>query len=244
MRENRALILFNVQDEDEKRRILRICKNGTPLALHECVVVARRLIQSGLAVAIFASSAGLGCSSSTPAPMQSITAISEPSWNRTADRHRAIVALSRLRPYYNGAVWIDVVGDSRLSASSWRDGRIYISSHLVEILDDDELCAVVAHEMGHLTHDQKCRRQAIFALGGHDGMQEEEGADATGVILLRNAGIAPGALVRVLTKLISSPESDIRLRERLQCRVRLIRLSNQSGPKAASFRTGRNAEGW
>ena len=66
-------------------------------------------------------------------------------------------------------------------------------------LDDQELSAAVAHEMGHLLGAGMIH--SVASLRGYDAeLDVEKRADAMGVELLKSRGIGANAMVRMLTK--------------------------------------------
>lgn len=85
-----------------------------------------------------------------------------------------------------------------VGAWSWRSGRIRLTRGLVDLVDDDQLAAALAHEAGHLEGD-----------GRHDGagLQDttdaavEARADRLGCRRLAARGIAPRAMIRLLEAL-------------------------------------------
>ncbi|HVX83620.1 MAG TPA: M48 family metalloprotease [Phycisphaerae bacterium] len=86
-------------------------------------------------------------------------------------------------------------------AYSFPDGSIYISAALIHALSDDQLAAVVAHELGHLLHDKFLTPPA--ALRGNiqnaTGADIESAADALGRELLIANHIPCTALAAALT---------------------------------------------
>ena len=40
-----------------------------------------------------------------------------------------------------------------VTAYGWRGGNLFLTRGLVDVMDDDELAAAVAHELGHLLGD-------------------------------------------------------------------------------------------
>ena len=85
-----------------------------------------------------------------------------------------------------------------LGAWSWADGRIRASRALVDLLDDDELAAALAHEIGHLL-DGGHIAGAPAALSGAQGAPGSEGrADVLACRILAARGERPEALPRML----------------------------------------------
>ena len=84
------------------------------------------------------------------------------------------------------------------SANAWPDGSIFVSTGLMDLLDDDELTAAIAHEMGHLPVSADGRPAPSLAEGRR--LDIEERADAAGFALLRRAHLSPAAMARALRK--------------------------------------------
>lgn len=112
---------------------------------------------------------------------------------------------------------IDVGLASRdgLGAWSWPDGRIRVSRALADVLDDDELRAALAHEVGHLLDAGAIPGEAAAlagqASGGrHDASGIEARADALACGLLRARGAPLEALPRMLRTVAShlTPDDD------------------------------------
>lgn len=88
-----------------------------------------------------------------------------------------------------------------MGAWSWPDGRIRVSRALVDALDEDELRAAIAHELGHLLDDGAVASNgtALAGAGGRpDASAVEVRADALACTLLRAHGANPEALPRML----------------------------------------------
>lgn len=85
-------------------------------------------------------------------------------------------------------------------AWAWPGGPIHVSRDLVDLLDDDELAAVVAHELGHLRGGKQWSGP-LASLDGDGGLETESRADQLGCRLLVARGIEPTATVRLLDKL-------------------------------------------
>lgn len=86
-----------------------------------------------------------------------------------------------------------------LGAWAHRAGRVEVTPALVDLLDDDELAAVVAHELGHLVAGGHVR--GVAGLAGEGDVAGEERADAIGCRLLAASGRPPAALPRMLRRL-------------------------------------------
>ena len=87
-----------------------------------------------------------------------------------------------------------------LGAWAWQDGRIKVTPALVDLLDDAELTAAVAHEVAHLLADGHLGTVPA-AINGADA---EHAADALGCRLLVAAGLSPSAMTRMLEHLAAA----------------------------------------
>jgi predicted Zn-dependent protease len=114
-------------------------------------------------------------------------------------------------------ICVAVVQTERIGAFSWPNGHIFITSGLMDRLDNAELACAFAHEMGHLINGGKLSildknsnavpapepleaRQpgAAQTLVGARDPDVEAHADAAGLRLLKANGIPPQAMVRML----------------------------------------------
>src|SRR5882724_8038825 len=131
------------------------------------------------------------------------------------------IAKPLLSPYStdHSALTLQVLDTDSLGAFGWRDGEIYITRGLADYLDDQELAAVVAHELGHLLDHGH-----VHAVAGLQGCKEdldaETRADLIGMELLRRQGIPSDALPHMLERIMTSdqwpPECRNLLRHRLE----------------------------
>ncbi len=95
-----------------------------------------------------------------------------------------------------------------LGAWSWPDGRIRASRRLVDLLDDDELRAALAHEVGHLVDGGHVAGGPLALSGSaRGGAGVEERADLVGCRLLRARGASAEALPRMLRRVAAQLES-------------------------------------
>lgn len=90
---------------------------------------------------------------------------------------------------------------SELGAWSWPDGDVRVSRSLVELLDDEELAAALAHELGHLLDGGHLDGLPAALAGASRGAGEEARADLLGCALLARAGTRPAALPAMLRTL-------------------------------------------
>lgn len=125
----------------------------------------------------------------------------------------------------NGAcgtgVSLRVLHTKAIGAWCWPNGEIFLTSGLVDRLDDAEIAAAVAHELGHLVNDRHI--SGVASLGGvfseHDA---ESRADLTGIRLLEAQQIPGDAMVRMLTKVVRSGAQPASALRAMQCRIDLL----------------------
>jgi hypothetical protein len=165
---------------------------------------------------------GMGCSSQGGASTQPMTnPASTPPPRYGISQDRATTALQRLRPAFTGDAVVCVSKSVIPSASSWSDGTIYLSTGLLRILDDDEVVAAVAHELGHITHaSDACVRQIHALDGSRDDV--EQAADAAAIEMLRRSGVPLASLSRVLMTVRDLPETRRELRPAITRRIELL----------------------
>lgn len=96
-----------------------------------------------------------------------------------------------------GRIAVKVLASDAVTAYAWPGGEIYLTHGLLERMDDAEVAAAVAHEVGHLLNDGHLKRPV--GLKGCDAAEDEEAAaDRTGVELLKRCGMEGGAMRRML----------------------------------------------
>jgi len=136
----------------------------------------------------------LGCHGPRPAP----SGLPQGGEDVNALRiHRLDQAVHRL-----GIAGIEVALSRRSEpgAWAWPKGPIHVSRALVDLADDDELAAALAHELGHLSADGTWHGP-LASLEGTTNPDAEARADELGCRLLALRGIPPAAAVRLLEKL-------------------------------------------
>jgi Zn-dependent protease with chaperone function len=90
--------------------------------------------------------------------------------------------------------------DSRdVGAFAWPQGDIVVTAALVELLDDDELAAALAHEVGHLLEGGHLR-SAMRLVGKPAHDETEAAADELGIQLLAQDGRPASAMARMIRK--------------------------------------------
>lgn len=117
---------------------------------------------------------------------------------------------------------VEVLATDRPAAYAWPCGRIFVSRGLMQLLDDDELSAAIAHEAGHLQADPLPIDEV--ALAGHHGHSTdcEMTADRAGQRLLSRAGLPASALPTMLRKVARSPSTTPGTRQSMLDRAALL----------------------
>jgi predicted Zn-dependent protease len=158
-----------------------------------------------------------GCAS---APRVTPTAPIAPTQN---DSVRVARAVNTLAPLLAGRNLRAALDDTpAVGAYAWPDGRILLTRGLVRLLDDDELAAAVAHEMGHLLEEN--HPPAVASLNGAGANADAESrADASGTLLLVRTHVPPAAMARMLEKVAASPGTTNACRTRLLQRIARLR---------------------
>ena len=153
---------------------------------------------SGAVILALLTAVGAGCGA--PAAVES-------SWVQTrggilpgSRERRAEVACAALVRGMNNPPRIHVLDSADIGAYSWPDGNIFVTRGLMDLLDDQQLVAAIAHEMGHLLADGHLH--TVVSLRGCARTPDAEArADSAGVALLRSRAIPPEAMIGMLRKL-------------------------------------------
>jgi hypothetical protein len=123
---------------------------------------------------------------------------------------------------------VSVLDSDDTGAFCWRSGAVFVTRGLVDILDDDELSAAVAHEVGHLLVEGRTPIAAALDGCRFHAMDAESAADFAGRELLRRSAVPDAALPRLLNKLAAQPATNSACRECLARRA--ARLASPGGP--------------
>jgi Zn-dependent protease with chaperone function len=128
-------------------------------------------------------------------------------------------------------VAIQVLNTDAVSAFSWRNGRVFVTRGLMDHLDDAELTAVIAHELGHLLSDGQL--QTVASLRGCCVDPDREvRADATGLALLRAQGQSAKPMVSMLKKIEEYGSLPPTCRLAMDRRIALLSANNVSSANA------------
>lgn len=176
-----------------------------------------------LATLLFLFVGGCGSAPIVRAPAWEGWANREGGLVQGVEQQRAATAVSRLTTAKPLNVCAKVVATQSIGAWAWHDGTLFLSIGLMRLLNDDELCAVAAHEMGHLRADG--RLTEVAALNGCGGGPEAEiRADCEGCRMLESHGVAAKSLASALRKVRGAPGVSESVRAALDFRIRLLGL--------------------
>jgi len=137
--------------------------------------------------------AGAGCRGPSPA-------VDVASSSDQLRRVRVERAGTLLLP--DGGVRWRVTSRADAGAWAWPDGQIEVAKGLVDRLDDQELAAALAHELGHLV-DGGHLDAGPHALDGGAGDLERR-ADRIGCAMLVRHGVPAAAMPRMLAKVAAA----------------------------------------
>lgn len=94
---------------------------------------------------------------------------------------------------------VEVLETNTVGAFSWPSGRVFVTRGLLEHLDNSELTAAIAHELGHLLSDGHLQIIGEEVRACTD-LDREVRADAAGMELLGAAGLSERPMVTMLKK--------------------------------------------
>jgi Zn-dependent protease with chaperone function len=134
---------------------------------------------------------------------------------------RAEVALSRLALPADARVHVQVLGTDAVGAYGWPDGNVFVTRGLVGMLNEPELTAALAHEMGHLL-DGGYAHGVVSLRGCTSNADAEVRADAIGVRLLQQTGIPSSAMSSMLSKVCASAALPSSCRAEMRQRIAAV----------------------
>lgn len=136
------------------------------------------------------------------------------------DRERVVHVAAALRARADAPpLRVHVVAGREPAAFAWPDGAAVVTTALLDLLDDDELAAALAHEAGHLLAGPAGPAGLADAAGAVDA---EAAADRAAVGMLAAGGWDPSVVGRMLRKVADAPTLDAAARARLGRRVALL----------------------
>ena len=118
------------------------------------------------------------------------------------------------------AIHVRIVNSAAIGAWSWPDGDIDIATGLMQRLNNGELCAAIAHEMGHLINDHHVITLAALT-GQNTALGREAAADRTACHILIKHGLPMNDLIKALCVVRRCCEASS-LRASLTRRISLI----------------------
>lgn len=146
-------------------------------------------------------------------------------------QRRAEAASALLGRQVEGRSQVYALNSDSVGAYSWPDGSIFVTRGLMDLLNDQELAAAIAHEMGHLLNDGHLH--AVASLRGCCVSPDAEvRADATGMELLRIRRISANAMVTMLQKVRASLPASSSCQQAIATRIEA--LSRQARQDAAN----------
>ena len=123
-----------------------------------------------------------------------------------------------LHAVHSPVIELRVLDADAVGAYAWAGGRVYVTRGLLALLDDDELAAAVAHEVGHLLDAGHLR--AVHALDGCARHSDRETrADMLGTQLLEAAAYPRQAMVNMLQKVQAAQHADSQCHQALSKRI-------------------------
>lgn len=147
-------------------------------------------------------------------------ALREGGFASQSAHERAQAALNVLQ-YSSQNARVYVLESPGAAAYAWPDGSIFLTSALLDILEPQEIAAVIAHELGHLC-DRPRPSHASALLGKAQRLDDESRADEFACDLLQSSGLAPLALASALRKVQLAPGISDQQRQSLLDRVSRI----------------------
>lgn len=143
----------------------------------------------------------------------------QPKFVTGLPQDRAEAALAALSSSHDGRSLKIVVLDSQdVGAYCWPSGKVVLTRGLLEVVDDPQLIAAIAHEVGHLLADGHLPGRAALA-GCQSSPDAETEADLVARALLRSRDLPDEALVGLLQKLAAHPQTTSACRGHLDRRV-------------------------
>ena len=178
----------------------------------------KRGVRASLILVIFGLFVAAGCS---PAPSQAAWVRANGGLLGSAHLARVQSAQGLLKSSDTGAIRVSVINSDAVGAYAWPGGEVYVTRGLVDLLDQQELAAALAHEMGHLIADHAADPPSSLR-GAAEGKDSEISADAIGVDLLAKQGIDRGVMTSMLRKVCCSGSVSPACRKAMLERIQIL----------------------
>jgi predicted Zn-dependent protease len=124
---------------------------------------------------------------------------------------------------------IAILDTSAIGAFSWPCGQVFVTRGLVDLVDDDELCAAIAHEAGHLVVDGHLPPPAALDGSRRSSRQGcEIVADRMACALLKGSSVDEQALPRLLKKIANQPAASPASRTQLSHRIAQLSTTDRA----------------
>ena len=137
---------------------------------------------------------------------------------------RLTACADRLNRRLESDVRLSLLNNNAISAYAWPDGHLYVTRGLMDRMNDDELEAAMAHEIGHLLDHGNLR--TTWSLNNpSDELNTESRADIIGSRLLQQMGLGIDTMIRMLEKVTLDENLSKSSRERLKHRIAILRMT-------------------
>lgn len=147
---------------------------------------------------------------------------------RAQRAQRALARLTGKSP--DSRLSVQVLQTPIVCAYGWPTGHLFVTRGLVDRLDDDELAAALAHEMGHLLDHGALPMVASLRGCCNQNGDAEARADALGAGVLASRGIPTRAMVSMLAKVRACNDTNPPCREAIGHRIELLRDASVGAP--------------
>lgn len=131
---------------------------------------------------------------------------------------RTNAALARVAPVASPLhLSVSILHNDAATAHCFKDGALYVSTGLLQRLSDDELAAVLAHELGHLVIDGILTPNPAALFGITQDVELH--ADLVARKMLSDRAIPPAALTTALEKVAQASRAEsfyLPLKRRIQ----------------------------
>ena len=115
-------------------------------------------------------------------------------------------------------VRLAIIDDDRVRAYAWPPCYVLVSRGMMNKMQETEIAAAIAHELGHLIDDRHLDPPAALVGGGHSPNQEHR-ADAIGLKLMARAQYNAEGMTSLLDYLLQDETLSVQTRGRIERRL-------------------------